>query len=307
MANQFERLLIDVSPLVQQTIYDSLVAGWLAGASHALEGTVGAATPEAPETAMLPPVIPPPIPPVGLEAFYPEGEEPVIRLPAIENAIAQLQDRKILASDDFYALSGAAKQRAFTITADVSAESIAKVRDTIVEDLQEGTSLGSFRAKVQERLETLPISENHLEGIYRNNVNEAFSQGMEKVLEHPQVENAFPYRAVHAVHDARARHEHREMERLGLNGTNIYHKDDPTFIRFRGPWSWGCRCGWTALSIRDAARKGVREAQEWLSNIDLAKKAGTYTGDPASVEPDHIWVTPPPFNPPPGWERLGNG
>jgi hypothetical protein len=291
--------------VVQQTIYDALVAGWLAGASHAMESTTGAATPEAPIPQMLPPAIPPPATPVGLEAFYPDDEEPLIRLPAIEHGIKQLQERQILESSEFYALAGAAKERAFTITADIAADSIAKVRDTIVEDLQEGTSLGSFRAKLAERLETLPISEAHLEQVYRNNVNEAFSQGMEKVLEHPQVDAAFPYRQYVAIHDARARHDHLEMEKLGLDQTAIYHSSDPTWRRFRPPFSWNCRCGWIGLSIKDAARKGVREAQEWLSNIDLAKKAGTYDGLPSSVEPDHIWVKPPPFNPPPGWERLG--
>lgn len=293
--------------MVHQTIYDALVAGWLAGASHAITSTEGAATPEAPIPAMLPPAVPPPAPPVGLEAFYPDDEEPLIRLPAIEHGIQQLKDRKILESSEFYALAGAAKDRAFTITADITAESIAKVRDTIVEDLQEGTSLKSFREKVATRLETLPISESHLEHIYRNNVNEAFSQGMERVLEHPQVENAFPYRQYVAIHDARCREEHRELEKLGLNGGPVYHHSDPTWRRFRPPWSWQCRCGWNSLSIRDAARKGVKEAQEWLDNIEMAKKAGTYDGLPSSVEPDHFWVPPPPFNPPPGWERLGDG
>lgn len=305
LAKQFERLLIDTTPVVQQTIYDALVAGWLAGASHAIEGTSGAATPEAPIPVMLPPAIPPPAPPEGLAAFYPEGEEPLVRLPSVERGIQQLQDRQILQSSEFYALAGAAKDRAFTITADITAESIAKVRDAIVEDLEEGTSLTGFREKIAERLETLPISEAHLEQIYRNNVNEAFSQGMERVLEQPQVESGFPYRQYIAIHDGRCRKEHREMEKLGLDGTNIYHFSDITWKRFRPPWSYFCRCGWNSLSIRDAARLGVKEAQQWLDNIELAKKAGTYDGLPSSVEPDHFWVKPPPFSPPPGWERLG--
>lgn len=42
------------------------------------------------------------------------------------------------------------------------------------------------------------------------------------------------------------------------------------------------------MTIRDAARRGVKEAQQWLE-----------TG----VEPPHPPVPEPPFRPSPAWER----
>lgn len=72
-----------------------------------------------------------------------------------------------------------------------------------------------------EEFDVLPLAESHLEQAYRNNVNEAFSQGMEQVLDHPLVEDAFPYRRYVRIRNARCRKEHAELEKLGLDGTAV--------------------------------------------------------------------------------------
>lgn len=193
-----------------------------------------------------------------------------------------------MAPEDFYKLGAAAKQQAFTISGDLENASLEKLRDLLGDTLQHGGSLQTFSRAAHAAFETLPISETHLEQVYRNATNESYSQGMERVLDHPIVADGFPYRLYVPIHDARARHEHRALEKLGIDGTAVYHKDDPTWLRFRPPWDWGCRCGWVAISIKTAAKMGVREAQEWLS-----------TG----VEPAHPAVNPPPFSPPASWDR----
>lgn len=270
--------------MYEQSIYDAIVAGWVDGAAETL-GAIPATEWPASSSPLFPP---PPGPPVGPAVLWPDEEPPVVRLPSIDNAVNLLRERNVVGADDFYGLSASARRQAFTITADLTESSLDRIRNRLADVMEQGPSLRAFRAAIVEDFDTLPLGAAHLEQVYRNNVNESFSQGMETILDHPMVDDGFPYRMYVAVHDARARKEHRSLETMGIDGTAVYHKDDPTWIRFRPPWSWGCRCGWVAVSVETAASMGVREAQEWLR-----------TG----LEPAHPPVPKPPFSPPVGWER----
>jgi len=105
---------------------------------------------------------------------------------------------------------------------------------------------------------------------------------MERQLAHPLVEDGFPYRCYSAVYDARTSKPHRAMERLGIGRTAVYHKDDPVWNAFRPPWgARHCRCSWFAISVEQAASRGVKEAEQWLT-----------TG----VEPPHEFVAMPTFS-----------
>lgn len=285
MLAELQDIVRSARPIVSQSIADAAVAGWLGGAA-----AVVVKLPDAPKPPAFasPPGEPPPRPPFQLKLF-PEGDDDsLVKFPGLERAAEQLYDRQIMAPEDFYKLGAKAKQQAFTISGDLENASLEKLRDLLGETLQKGGNLDTFARAARGAFETLPISDTHLEQVYRNATNEAYSQGMERVLDHPVVSGGFPYRLYVPIHDARARHEHRDLERLGIDGTAVYHKDDPTWLKFRPPWDWGCRCGWIALSIKSAAKLGVREAQEWLA-----------TG----IEPNHPPVTPPPFSPPASWDR----
>ncbi len=222
---------------------------------------------------------------------------------AIDRAVKKLHDRAVVSPAEYAELSATARQQSFSIAGDLTDATIGRIHEILTDNVHAGASLKDFRAAVADSFETSPIGEAHLEQVYRNAVNESYSQGMETVLDHPMVADAFPYRMYVAIHDARARHEHRALESLGLSGTGIYFADDPTWLEFRPPWSWNCRCGWIPLDIEDAARHGVQHARDWLAAIARAKKSDLYDGNPASVEPPRQWVKPPPFSPPPGWDR----
>jgi hypothetical protein len=290
LLRRFDSLLTDFEPRLADSLSASILSGYFSGAETSL-----AKIPVDPAQALAaasfgaPPQKPPDLP--GLLASSPD-EGPRVELTALAKAAERLSQRRVLTPDDYYKLAGAAKEQAFTITADISADARDKLHRALSADLSEGTSFTGFRASVLDEFDRLPISESHLEQVYRNNVNESFSQGMDHVLNNPLVEDEFPYRLYVAIHDARARPEHRELEHLGLNGTAVYFKDDPTWMRFRPPWSWGCRCGWIPLSIADAARRGVQEAIEWQR-----------TG----IEPEHRFVPSPTFSPPAGWDRTALG
>lgn len=225
---------------------------------------------------------PPPSAPPDAGTGAPFEPEPT--LPSVEDGIRQLRAKQVLSPAEYYELKGTAKEQAFTISGNLTTEAIDSARNKIAEALAAGTP----REEVVEALKVLPLTEAHLEMVFRNAANEAYAQGMDHVLEDPMVEDAFPYRIRDAIHDQRARWEHKAMEKLGLDGTNVYYYKDPTWRRFRAPWGFNCRCSDTPATIRQAARLGVKEAQRWLE-----------TG----VEPEHIPVPRPPFDPDPAWER----
>jgi hypothetical protein len=81
------------------------------------------------------------------------------------------------------------------------------------------------------------------------------------------------------------------MEQLGLDGTAVYRRDDPVWLKFYPPWGWQCRCIVIPLSVEDAAARGVKEAIRWVQ-----------TGRPPASP---AWVKPLPFDIPKGWVPTG--
>ena len=69
--------------------------------------------------------------------------------------------------------------------------------------------------------------------------------------------------------------------------SDIYRRDDPVVKKYYPPWDYQCRCHSIPLTLADAARKGIAEAQEWLR-----------TGLPP-IEP--AWVDDPGFESSPDW------
>lgn len=217
-----------------------------------------------------------------------DGEEPTIRFPLLERAAANLFERRIVTRATFDRLTDAAKQRAFTVANDLGEATIEKIRDTLRESLIDGPSLADFRARLGPALQSSFIGPFHLETVYRTNIQAAYADGHEAIANNAIVEELFPYQAYLPIHDRRAREEHAALEFLGLNGTNIYRRDDPFWDLFTPPWDFNCRCGVNLLTIEAAARAGVQEAKRWL---DSGKR-------PLVPEwrIDHI-----PFRPPPGF------
>lgn len=229
---------------------------------------------------------PPTVPPAQFIAE--SGGEPLVRFPVIDEAVRSLQESQVMPAGEFYSIAREAREQAFTISGDIADADLERVRKLLEENVREDTSREAFDAAVRDQVGSLTISDSHLEQVFRNNVNDHYSNGVERVLSQPLVEDQFPYRAYYAIRDDRVRDEHLQLESLGIAGTNVYHRDDPVWQMFRPPWDFNCRCGFTPLSIRQAARRGIAEAQQWLE-----------TG----VEPDHEFVAFPDFEPSPSWQR----
>jgi SPP1 gp7 family putative phage head morphogenesis protein len=237
------------------------------------------------------PMVPPP--PFTVHPPREDAPEGVI-FPIIEEAARLLSEKNVVRREEFYAMDDAARSKAFTVANVDAEETLAKVRDGISENIREGADYETFRENILKEVdEGTFLSEAHLETVYRTNIQTAFSDGQMNVLRHPFIRNGFPYAAYDAIDDDRVRHNHIALEKLGIEGTNIYRIDDPVFQLFRPSWDFNCRCSWNPMTVRMAAEKGVTEAQRWLAS---------------GVEPTPpAFVSMPPFQPPPTFKRSLSG
>lgn len=195
-----------------------------------------------------------------------QGPEPKPRFTIIENAINRLFERNVLRRDQWDRASAVARQNAFMITGDIEQDAISDVRDALLDDLRDGTSLDSFRDRAGDILKSSGLSNNRIETIYRTNVQSAFRDGRETIARDPLVMEAFPYQAYLAIHDARVRSSHLALESLGLSGTNVFRRDDPFWDYWTPPNGFNCRCGVRLMTVEAAARAGVEEAMKWLES-----------------------------------------
>lgn len=229
--------------------------------------------------------LPPPPPPPPTASTSPgEGRGPILRLPIVEAAQRDLEQRQVLPREDFDRLSEVARRSAFTVARVQSLDALERIRIALAADVNQGGTLREFRDQVEQVLGESLLTPAHIETVYRTNVGAAYTQGLMEVLQHPLVSDEFPYLEYTATHDSRTREEHLAMETLGIDGTAVYRRDDPVMRRFLPPWDYNCRCAVVPLSIEDAARRGVNEAREWLQ-----------TGIPPARP---AWVQHPPFDPP---------
>jgi len=280
------RELADLEPRLARVLRGGQVLEFLrAAVAQVKEAGVEPARPSSPHQ-----IVPPPPPPITLPATPGDPDPPAV-FPQVERAARFLQTRIDYTPAEFARLDADARQVAFTVAKAVTLDAVEKVRRAVLEDVRGGGTLKEFRAKVEEAMGESALAPHQVEAIYRTQAARAYSAGQQDVLAHPLVADEFPYLAYEATHDGRVRPEHLAMERLGLNGTNVYRRDDPIWFTFYPPWGWNCRCVVIPLTVEDAAGRGVGEARGWLM-----------TGRPPVV-PE--FVKPPPFDLPKGWVPVG--
>lgn len=213
-----------------------------------------------------------------------------VHLPTIDEAVKQLAEKNVMTRDTYDALDAAAKAKAFAVAGVDASDTLTKIRDALAENVRKGADYETFEQEVMAAVDQGTfMSDNHLETIFRTNVQSAFSDGQMTVLQHPLVRSGFPYAAYYSIHNDRVRKEHKHLDTLGIGGTNVYRVDDPVFQTFRPPWSYQCRCSWAPLTIRHASELGIKEAAQWLDT-------GVEPSPPA-------YVPMPDFAPLPGFQR----
>lgn len=252
-------ILSEFEPLLAENLLNTDLAAWLAGMERVVDKTPFWTLEELARDmgGGRPP------PRFAFPLAFDDGE-PIIRFPMLEKAAERLAEKRIVSPAEFSRLTASERARAFTAAGDMSRDALQTVRDALAENVAEGTSLRIFREMMEERLDGSFLGPAHLETVYRTNVQASFHDGHDYLAANPIVAEVFPYQAYIPIHDGRVRDEHLALETLGLDGTNVYRRDDPFWDLFTPPWDFNCRCGINLLTIKQAARKGVREAQRWL-------------------------------------------
>lgn len=274
----------------------------------------GSAAP--PPKAATPPKAAPPPPSVPLEEGG-RGREPRVRFPVEESARKTLRDSNVFTGANWRQTAEAVHRGAFAVTSDMADDVTEALRDAIHEALATGQTRQEFLDTARGIMtgEEGALSDSRIELIFRANTASYLSNAADQSLKQPLVADAFPYRRYEATRDDRVREEHEALEAAGLQGSAVYRGDDPVWFQFRPPWCWNCRCSWAPVSVRQAARAGVEEAQEWLDRArDLSEQFG---GPPAqhmrtAAPANPAWVAWPTLHgleitPCEGWERDPSG
>lgn len=275
------RILDEGVPLLGRELEQAIVAGWLAGGQNVAEQL-----PEKTKTqaAGQEPPIPPP-------SRVVEGEpEPSTEYPIIEEAAASLAGRRLLSPADYYQASEQARAKAFTVAQVTNAETLAKIQERLVQDIEEGGTLKDFEEFMREET---PLGRAAIDNVYRTNVGSSYCRGQEKIADNWQVRSALPYVSSDSINDSRRTELCRRIGQSGIQGSNIFRVDDPVWQRFRPLRHWRCRCNATYMSIEDAAKRGIHEAVLW-------RQSGVEPTSPA-------WVPWPDIDLPNGWAPGGGG
>lgn len=284
-------------------------------------------TPSAPSVPAAPPILTPQPEPLPLPAppQPPQGKIPStmdtfgrrrrIRFPTEEEARKKLRGATALAGQNYRETAQFVKQDAFAITTRMSDDMVAKIRDELESNMAKGMDLRAFVKRVEaiQRGEQFPLSRARIELVFRANTARYLSDAQDASLRHPLVADQFPYRAYAATHDDRVRDTHLRLEQTGLNGTNIYRATDPAWKAFRPPWAYNDRCSWRPVTVRQAARIGVVEANRWLGAAQAVAQvqgglADQYLKGTAPQQPEFVpWpsIDGQPFYPSPEWSRDG--
>lgn len=198
-------------------------------------------TPLPPPPNVSPPISPPLPPPADSDGLSPDPEPPSVRFPELDSAVNELRRADLFTSEDYLEVAREAQDGAFAITGDLEENTLNEMRLILSRNLQEGADAEAFVNEVDELIVNRGgLSETHLHQVFRTNMQAKISDSMERTLNKPLIVDFFQYRAYFATTDERTRKNHLALERMGLNGTNLYNKDDPVWHEFRSPWDYNC-------------------------------------------------------------------
>lgn len=213
----------------------------------------------------LPPMIAPAL--VGTPPTATGTITKTIRFPKIEAARNDLIARKLMTAPEFYAIQDRASRNAAFAFSGLDREAAGVVRDVLAEGLQNSPSLGEFKSKLDELNVRSPLGPSHLETVYRVGMQSSLSAGQNRILANPVLTGVFPYRDTRPIRDSRLTSLCLIMAKSGIDRSNIYLAEDPVWVTMGAtPRHFNCRCSSQPLTIREAARKGIQHAIEWLDS-----------------------------------------
>ncbi len=177
-------------------------------------------------------------------------------------AVDWFRARVPLSDAAFYALTAAARRKAFTIAAVATLDLVAETQGSLDRALDEGLSFADWKAEIAERLVNAWAESDRgpvdpawrLETIFRTNAQLAYSTGRFHQLDEPAVKRARPYRMYDAILDARTTETCN-----ALHGTTL-PADDPWWSTHWPPVHFNCRSGVRSLRTSQAEQRGITQS-----------------------------------------------
>lgn len=242
-----------------------------------------------------------------------------------EEAIAWFQGRVPLLKAEWSQLTEEARRRAFTAAGVALLDRMAELHASLLRALEEGTPLDEWR---REALGILGQGWNrgHLETIFRNNIQAAYSAGRWDQLQDPAVRRSHPYLMYDAVLDDRTTEICRARDGV------VRPADDPWWQDNWPPLHHNCRSGVRALTAAEAQRRGISPnppsippqegfglspaAEEWVDGYAKGQRQAAalpwnpaFAGEPPDWRsygrPERLPPEPPPRKPLPTAAEVG--
>lgn len=176
-------------------------------------------------------------------------------LTSVNAMLDYLKDKVAIPAEDFYALEGDARIRAFTVSGIADLDMMGDVWEAIESAVKNGETLADFRERVGELLEDAWGGKRpyQLETIFRTNIQTAYSAGRFQQNNHPAVKQTHPYSRYDVVDDDRTSDVCEP-----LIGT-VLPSDDPFVLTHQPPLHFNCRTDVVAVTEEEARDIGVDE------------------------------------------------
>ncbi len=283
--NAFPAILRRYEPVLAQTLTDSTIASWLKGGQGIAVSVLPVSVPNPSAWILQEP---------RAEAF-----KPIVRFPIIEEAARDLAGRDLFNREAFSALESVAREEGALAGRVAALDAYERVRDGLIDAVVEGDAFETLEDKVGATLDRSGMSKPRQEMLFRNVVFRSYSRGQKAVAESEPVRSVavFAWRA--NIDDSRCTHLCRALSNGGYQGMGIYLVDSVVWRKVAPQSHFGCRCGVVFLSVKRAAQKGVKVAQQWLqqgyrpTDAELYLPMPDLTGVPATeVAQFMAWTSP---------------
>jgi SPP1 gp7 family putative phage head morphogenesis protein len=174
-----------------------------------------------------------------------------------QEAVDWFRGKVPLLKSEWGLLREEARRRAFTAAGVASLDLLGLLQASLLRALEQGTPFGEWK-KEATRIVQGGLSQAHLETIFRNNVQAAYSAGRWDQLQDPAVRRSHPYLMYDAVLDDRTTDICRMRDGV------VRPADDPWWQSNWPPLHHNCRSGVRPLTEAEAQRRGVAQTLPYV-------------------------------------------
>lgn len=180
--------------------------------------------------------------------------------PQIEAATDWLLRQRILTPDQLRRLESLATAQAIDATADFASG----LDDRLARELRESLALGEGSVAWGERISrVVDVTAAEAETIGRTYTHRAYNTGLESAMDHPLIQDEFPYLLYETTGDSRTRPAHAAM------GGKVAHRDSPLAGQMRALVDeYNCRCTLIPISRDEALSRGIDDDSGWTEPPD---------------------------------------